>query len=389
MYQFTTTNVINSAYVLDYDGNQMLDSAGSAIAKYVGSTAGLDVRKVGNFKKANIVSIYKRPYAAGVKEVAQVTIPQIAAGLVARLDIVLKLSQSTQSEYTNYTLDFLKPISVEVIATNTAATDATALVAQLNSLKNRFGQSYITAAASGADVVITCKDNFQRVQSMVISKEVASPNSLIQPEYENVSSTTFSVTTAGKVGFGDDAWMQRSVMLQTLDTARPFGISKEERPILGGNYSEYVLRYNVTKDGTDGIVSGGTSVTTHVFYVKSDLVSGFEAAITAASIAVDTVALVATNVTIATASVTTAAGANGVQLVATTTPSGLTNVVYALRSAGNVDASGSGADFTKVTITPGGILTFASGHGIVATDTIGLTVSVDGLVKDTTVVMTA
>jgi hypothetical protein len=280
MYQFTTTNVINSAYALDYNGNILVDGAGSQIAKYVGTAAGLDVRKIGNFKTANIVSIYKRPYTAGVLEVAEVTIPTIASGLVARLEVVIKLSGSTQSEYTNYTLDFQKPIVVEVISSGTASTDATALVAQLNGLKNRFGHSYFTATVdSSTKVRITCKEYEQRVKSMIISKEVASPNSIVQPEYENVSSTTFTVVTAGKVGFGDTPWMMRQVMLPTAENVRYFGISKDERPIIGGNYSEYTLRYSVTKDGTDGILGAGTSVTTHVFFVLESLVPYWEAAI--------------------------------------------------------------------------------------------------------------
>ena len=280
MYQFTTTNVINSQYVKDYDGNDLLDSAGSQIAKVTGTSAGLNVPKVGNFKKANIVSIYKRPYAAGVKEVAVVRIPVITSGLVAKFAVVIKLAGSTQSEYVNYSLDFLKPITVEVLATGTAATDAAAIVAQLNLLKDRFGSKYFTAAVTNTDYVqITCKQYEQRVKSMVISKSAASYNSMIDPQYEDVSSTTFSVTTAGKLGFGDTNWMLRRVMLPTAENVRVFGISKDERPVLDGNYSEYVLRYSLDKDGTDGIVSGGKSVTTHVFYVISGEVSRFETAI--------------------------------------------------------------------------------------------------------------
>lgn len=266
MFQFTTNTILNSSV----DSNP-------AIAKFTGAAGSLTVSRVGKFLTDKIVSITKRPYAAGVKEVAKVTIPTITSGLVARLTIDVRLSQQTNSEYANTYLYFKKPVTVEVIATGTAATDAAALVAQLNGLKDRFGFAYITAAVvNTADVQVTATDNNQRIFSMVIEKEKASTNSIIQPEYENVSSTTFSVTTAGKLGFGDDDWMIKSVMVPTLENTRFFGINKEERPILGGNYSEYVLRYSVAKDHEDGIVGGGTSITTHVFWVKSDLVSAWE-----------------------------------------------------------------------------------------------------------------
>jgi len=274
MYQFTTTNVINSQYAVDYDGNALLDSNGAAVDKYVGSATQLFVAKVGTFKKANIVALHKRPYQAGVKEVAKITITQVAAGLILRLNIDLKLSQSTLSEYVNYSLDFKKPVTVEILATNNAANDAASLVSALNTLKNRFGHSYIIASANSAEITLTAKDTSQRFAAITASIEVASPNSIIQPEFTTIA--TGAVTTNGIIAFGDDAWMMRQVVLPTAENVRAFGISKEERPILGGNYTEYTLRYSKTKDGQDGIVSGATSITTHVFWVKADLVSDFE-----------------------------------------------------------------------------------------------------------------
>lgn len=290
MYQFTTTNVINSQYVKDYEGNNLLDSAGNPFAVVVGDSTGLSFPKIGFFKKAGIVSIYKRPYAAGVKEVAKVRIPVITNTKVARIDIMIKLEQSTNSEYTNYSLDFQKPVTVEVMSTGVAATTCDALVAQLNGLKDRFGYRYFTAATVSTDYLqITCNQVEQRVKSMVISEQVLSPNSIIQPEYTDVSASTFSVTTSGKIGFGDDNWMLRKVMLPTAENVRVFGISKNERPVMGGNYSEYVLRYSITKDDQDGTLSGATSVTTHVFYVISTEITRFEQEITDAGLTVPAV----------------------------------------------------------------------------------------------------
>lgn len=279
MYQFTTTNVINSAYALDYNGNILVDGNGSQIAKYAGSATALNVAKIGTFKKANIVSIYKRPYAAGVKEIAKVTVGSGTAGDVFRLTVVLKQEQVTPSDFVNYTLDFQKPITVEVLYTTDAATTAGLLKDQINLLKDRFGQSYITATVNSAEITLTAKENSLRFKSVSVDLVEADTNSLAQ--YKLTNKGTGSVTTAGKLGFGDDAWMIKTLYIPTAENVRYFGISRDERPIAGGNYTEYVLRYSVTKDGTDGIVAGGTSVTTHVFYVKSDLVAGFDSAIAA------------------------------------------------------------------------------------------------------------
>lgn len=368
MYQFTTTNIINSS----------LDSNGTT-AKYAGTTTYLNVTRVGKFLKDNILSITKRAYYAGVKEVAKVQIPTIASGLVARLTVDVRLSQETNSEYANIAIAFKKPVTVEVLATGTAATDAAALVAQLNGLKDRFGHAYLTAAVINTDYVqVTATENSQKIFSMVIEKEKASTNSIIMPEYENVSASTFSVTTIGKQGFGDDNWMARKVMLPTAENVRYFGISKDERPVIGGNYNQYVLRYKVAKED-DGIVAGGYSITTHVFYVLGSLVAAFEAEIVKTGIATDTVGAVVTAVTIGgntfDLSDNTAAG---IQLTYSSTPSSITGGVW---SRTGVDTVAGAWDTDKVLLTASGLLTVVTGHGVAAADTIGVQVTVDGFTQ--------
>lgn len=267
MYQFSTTNVINSN----------LDSNGTT-AKFTGSTTALTMPRIGNFKKDNIVHVYKRAYSAGVKEVATVTVPALTAGQVARLSIDVRLEQSTNSEYASAYLHFSKPVDVEVIATGTATTDAAALKSAIEGLKDRFGTSYIKATVAGAVITITALDNNQRINSLKLYEEAASVNSIIDPQYD--LKATGSVTTSGKLGFGDDEYMAKSVRMETLDNVRRDAIGADERPVLGGNYSQYTLRYKVAKSG-DGIVAAGESITTHVFYVISGQVSAFETVLNA------------------------------------------------------------------------------------------------------------
>ena len=266
MFQFTTTTVINSN----------LDSNG-VTAKYAGAATYFQVTRVGKFLTDKITSINKRPYTAGVKEVAKAQIPAVTAGLVIRFTVDVRLAQQTNSEYANTYLYFKKPVTVEVLATGTAATDATAIAAQINALKDRFGVSYITATVINSDYVqVTATDFNQRFYSIIVEKEAWSNNTLILPQYENVTGSTFSVTTAGKLGFGDDEYMIKSVQIPTLENRRFFAINKEELPVLGGNYTQYTIHYQVDKDHDDGVWAGAKSITTHVFWVKSDLVAGFE-----------------------------------------------------------------------------------------------------------------
>lgn len=273
MFQFTTTTIINSAK----DSNGTTD-------KYTGTASAINVTRVGRFLKNNIVSIHKRAYSAGAQEQATIVMPSgtsaATSGRVIRLVVDVRLSQNVYSEYASAYLYFKKPIIVEVISSGNVDTDGAALVAQISGLKDRFGESYITATyTAGSDTItLTAKDNFQRFKSIAIVQELTSYNTLIQPEYETLQSN-FTITIAGKVGFGDDAHMIKSLMIPTYENTRHFGTNKEERPILGGNYTQYTIRYKIEKEG-DGIVAAGNSITTHVFYVLETLKTGFEAALT-------------------------------------------------------------------------------------------------------------
>jgi len=276
MYQFTTTNVINSAK----DSN-------TAIDKYAGANGVFNVARVGSFKKDNVVSVYKTAYNASTLEVAKVKIPSVTSlDKVYRLTVDVRLINSTNSEYASTYIYFKKPVVVEVLGKSTAAFTAAALVDEIKKLKDRYGVSYITAEViNNTDYIqVTCTESHQRIKSMIIEEETASTSTLILPQYTDLSGTTFSVTTTGVQGFGDDEWMVRNIVLPTAENVRYFGINKDGRPIIGGNYSQYTLRYSIEKTWNDGIVAGGTSVTTHVFYVLESLVPSFETALAAAGI---------------------------------------------------------------------------------------------------------
>jgi hypothetical protein len=380
MYQFSTTNIINSA----------LDSNGTT-AKFAGSATAFNVARVGTFLTDKIVSVYKQPYKASVLEVAKVTIPTITAGLVARVEIEVGLSQQTNSEYASTYLGFSKPVTVEVIAVGTAATDATALKNAINSMRDTYGISYVTATTDDDDLIVTATDPNQRIVSMKILKEAGSTdNSIIEPTFTDVSSTTFTVTTSGVSGFGTDAWMAQHITIPTAENVRYHGISKDERPIIGGNYSQYTLRYIIDKDGDDGIVSGLKSVTTHVFYVPASLVAAFEVALANAGISPNTVNVAVTALTVTSGNLDLSEYAtSGYTLTYTTTPSGVTGAVWSRNTDADVDAASSDADFSKVTVSPSGVITLATGHGLAASDVIGLTVTIDGYTVNKTLTVQA
>lgn len=368
MYQFTTTTIINSS----------LDSNGTT-AKYSGTADAFSVTRVNTFKKANIVSVYKNIYTAGVKEEATVTVPTITAGLVARLAINVRLSQHTDSEYADSSTFFNKPVTVEVIAKGVPATDAAALVKQINGLRDRFGFAYITASVDTVDskiIVLKATNNYQRFNTVVISEEIPNNDSVIAPQYKDVTNETFTIKVNGKVGFGDDEFMIRSIMIPSSENTRHLGINSEERPILGGNYTQFTIRYAIDKQD-DGIIAGYKSITTHVFYVKSNLVASFEAAIIASGTPVTSIGTEQTFILTATDDETDAVKID------------ISDITPFLANASEITASSSDvavATIGEITISPISGTPLAQTARIVLTKVAAgettISVTVDGVTKE-------
>lgn len=85
----------------------------------------------------------------------------------------------------------------------------------------------------------------------------------------------------GKEGFGTYSFLLHNLRLPTSARTRAFGINQDETPIVGAKYNQYTIHY-CTNRGVLGLNAVGDtvkSVTTHVFYVKSELAADFEAAL--------------------------------------------------------------------------------------------------------------
>lgn len=278
MFQYTKTTIINGQYAVDAQGNPLLDSAGLPVKKVqkASDDSSITVIGSGTFLKDNIKSIYKRPYEAGVKEEATLTVSLsgVTAGDILRLTVKVKLDGTTQSDYANFTYDFRQPITVDIASSGTAATDAAEFVKVFNKLKAEYGRSLFTTSATGATITFKAKTNDQRFESIVLEKVGAVPLNTLTPEITQLA--VGSVSVPGKNGFGDDAWMLKSVVIPTLENTRVFGILKDEKPVLGGNYSQYTLKYEVMSDEYDIWNGNKVSVTNHVFWVAADQVTNFE-----------------------------------------------------------------------------------------------------------------
>lgn len=105
---------------------------------------------------------------------------------------------------------------------------------------------------------------------------------LVNPE--NVSEgDKYGIIIPGVPAFCDSSWILRNLRLPTLANTNYWSATKDEMPVAGGKYNQYVIRICKDRDGIAGEVVGqrATSVTTHVFYVLQSEAENFEKVLTA------------------------------------------------------------------------------------------------------------
>ena len=73
----------------------------------------------------------------------------------------------------------------------------------------------------------------------------------------------------GLEAFGDYNWIIHNLRLPTLANTYFWAVTKSEMPVVGGNYTQFIIRVCTERDGIGGEIVGqrATSVTNHVLYV--------------------------------------------------------------------------------------------------------------------------
>ena len=294
MYQFTKTTVINTN--TDYTtGLSPLFEAKEASGKV---PAYLEIKRHAKFLKPNIVSISKAVYSE--PKIAKATLDLAQLGATEgtfRIAMYIKLSLTSANSYYANDLVFKgKPLYIEFVWKNgeAAATVATK-VAKI--VKKYFiavyEKSLVKVSADGTKVVIDGTDEYQRFTKVDIEKytegvdgrpgafvvlKSAMPTSQSKdPDYDS----NFTIEQ-GKDGFGTYQYVLKNLRLPTAANTSWTGINKDEAPILGAKYNEYVIRQCVDRGvmGGDAVGEITKSLTTHVFFVNQTVSGAFETALT-------------------------------------------------------------------------------------------------------------
>lgn len=294
MFQFTTTNVINSNK--DYTTGKPLWSAQDAA---LDKPASLNVKRVSKFLGPNVVSIYKAE--ANDPEMAKVTIDlsQISGtdGESYRLSVYIGLTQASQeSRYANDLILKGKPFTVDFVWKNSAADVAKNLVKTINKYAIMvYGEKLLNVSYSGAYLTIEAVNEYQRFRKVNIEKfdkdayfgrgEYNAVRTLEDLE-EQTSNAALTGTVegyfVGKEGFGTYSYLLHNLRIPTAMRTRAFGVNLDENPIIGAKYNQYTIHYCTDRGvlGTNAVGDTVKSVTTHVFYVNQSVASEFEEALT-------------------------------------------------------------------------------------------------------------
>ena len=293
MFQFTTTNVINSNK--DYTTGKPLWSAQEASGS---KPASLNVKRVNNFISTNVVAIYKAEaydaeYAKATIDFSQVNGTE---GDVFRLQLYIGLSQASQSSlYANDLQWKGKPLSVDFVWADSAANTVAKLIKTINKYEMMvYNKKLLNVSYSGTYLTIEGTDEYQRFKFINIEKFDNEPYHGMG-EYKVVRSledlsekdTNAEVTSsaegyfAGKEGFGTYSFLLHNLRIPTHDRTRYLALNQDETPVIGAKYNQYTVYYCVNRGilGSNAVGDTVKSRTTHVFYVNQTISSDFETAL--------------------------------------------------------------------------------------------------------------
>ena len=271
MFQYTNTYIINK--------NQTRD--GKKIFEFANDV--LKVLRVANFKKENVVAIYKNPAQEAKNGKVEFDLTELNDPTKNyRLFMYARLSGNNMSYFAN---DFVfkgRPFVFEIpsSAVSGSGADATAVAKALNSVLNMYNDKFLKVSANAGKLVI---EGNNYVLFKVAKAQVFNNASINGPE--SVASYTGSwvdvadgTITECVNGFGTYMQLIKDIKLPTMENRRFTALHLDEMPVPGALYNQYIIHYCTKRGvlGTDAVGDLVKSATTHVFFVKEDIVPEIE-----------------------------------------------------------------------------------------------------------------
>ena len=273
MFNWTTTTLINEMPFTHVDGEKV------RIGKHL-------------FEKRWVESIKKAP---GQKEAickAELDLAKVYEALsakpdaipaVARLYIYVGLVGSEESIYANDWYRKGMPLSVS-FAVNSDAKKMAEAIADTVKRFNVFTKVKKVLDVTANDGVLTISgthehQRLQKIQVLVdagYGEEIA----VVNYELEHEASDAVREIEKGVNGFGTYSQLLKDLRLPTAVHNHWLSVQKDEMPIVGALYTQYIINYYAPSTANPSFTAVGNrsmSETTHVFWVKKELVPTWEA----------------------------------------------------------------------------------------------------------------
>lgn len=272
MFNWTTTTLINEIPFTNVEGEGKL-----RIGKHLFEKRWVESIKKAEGHKPTICS-------ASLDLTAVKTALDNAEANVARLYIYVGLEGSEESIYANDWYRKGMPLSVSF-----ANTTAEKMVANIVDTVNRFNvftkvkKVLEVSAKEGTNttLVISGTHEHQRIQKIQVFVDAGYGEEVAVVDYElnHKEDTAVIDEVKGVNGFGTYSQLIKDLRLPTANHNHWLSVQKDEMPIVGALYTQYIINYYAPSTANPSFTAIGNrsmSETTHVFWVKSDLVEKWE-----------------------------------------------------------------------------------------------------------------
>lgn len=307
MFQFTTTNVINSKYESGYtpvgdptdEAAHQLWSAGLDGEGHEDSTI-LVLKRIGTFKADQVLEIDRAMPVTPVKAKAIVDlVPEGAKdGDTCRLNLYIGLSQgSNDAMYANDYWYKGKPLTIEyTVKTGKTAENFVKMVKKF--LLNVCDEKFVDFKGTGDTLTITMTNEYQRFRVLNIELLIPEANNnmgewKVLTSLEDLTEVKPDTQTApieiaegeyfaGREGFGTYDFILHNLRIPTDTNAAMWSVHENEKPVPGAKYVQYTIHQCANRGplGLNAVGQNVQSTTTHVLYVLESLKADFEAVLT-------------------------------------------------------------------------------------------------------------
>ena len=209
---------------------------------------------------------------------------------IARLYIYVGLEGSEESIYANDWYRKGMPLSISFAVTKDNTNMAKAIVDSIKTFNAFTKGKKILDVTENNSGVLTIKGTheYQRIKKIAILVEdkdsiLGEEKVIMEYEPNHKPHNAVREVKRGINGFGTYSQLIKDLRLPTLANTNWTSPSKNEMPVVGALYTQYIVTYyapSMSNPSFTAIGNRSMSETTHVFWVKSDLVTDWETKLT-------------------------------------------------------------------------------------------------------------